>query len=376
MHMPLHTLLLSLMISLLLSIKFCCVLPHTPHKFCKKRNLTPPWTPPPPPPPPFFLLWGIFRSMLRRIMCVHPLLGLLRTNQISMIVKVRFLVLCCVQEGSEAVVEEASGERARPNRNSKRSRAAEFHNLSEKRRRSRINEKMKALQNLIPNSNKTDKASMLDEAIEYLKQLQLQVQMLTIRNGLSLYPMCINGVLNQNQYPIAAMGAYGRNRSPNPNMAGAVHMNQDAFLNAMFTPSNNGPNPKLTSVATFSNIVSSEASADMESAMQPQLHPFQPPISFKENCRAGILSPEQMDGCHSRTKPIGENTAPSNPFVTELSGLRNDTFESCYLRRNQSDTASYPANVDCSLVIPPQSYSAKAGTSASVDSIKTESSNF
>ncbi|RWV94074.1 hypothetical protein BHE74_00003362 [Ensete ventricosum] len=35
---------------------------------------------------------------------------------------------------------------------------------------------MRALQNLIPNSNKTDKASMLDEAIEYLKQLQLQVQ--------------------------------------------------------------------------------------------------------------------------------------------------------------------------------------------------------
>ncbi|KAM5554192.1 hypothetical protein ABKV19_022528 [Rosa sericea] len=28
----------------------------------------------------------------------------------------------------------------------------------------------------IPNSNKTDKASMLNEAIEYLKQLQLQVQ--------------------------------------------------------------------------------------------------------------------------------------------------------------------------------------------------------
>ncbi|KAF8406298.1 hypothetical protein HHK36_008383 [Tetracentron sinense] len=67
--------------------------------------------------------------------------------------------------------------KATPRRSSsKRSRAAEVHNLSEKRRRSRINEKMKALQNLIPNSNKTDKASMLDEAIEYLKQLQLQVQ--------------------------------------------------------------------------------------------------------------------------------------------------------------------------------------------------------
>ncbi|EFJ14236.1 hypothetical protein SELMODRAFT_29179, partial [Selaginella moellendorffii] len=59
---------------------------------------------------------------------------------------------------------------------SKRSRAAEVHNLSERKRRDRINERMKALQELIPNSNKTDKASMLDEAIEYLKLLQHQLQ--------------------------------------------------------------------------------------------------------------------------------------------------------------------------------------------------------
>ncbi|KAK8585010.1 hypothetical protein V6N13_138952 [Hibiscus sabdariffa] len=71
---------------------------------------------------------------------------------------------------------EVPSNQERPRSSSKRSRAAEVHNLSEKRRRSRINEKMKALQNLIPNSNKTDKASMLDEAIEYLKELQLQVQ--------------------------------------------------------------------------------------------------------------------------------------------------------------------------------------------------------
>ncbi|CAI9771260.1 unnamed protein product [Fraxinus pennsylvanica] len=72
--------------------------------------------------------------------------------------------------------EEALPKSTTPQNSSKRTRAAKVHNLSEKRRRSRINEKMKALQNLIPNSNKTDKASMLDEAIEYLKQLQLQVQ--------------------------------------------------------------------------------------------------------------------------------------------------------------------------------------------------------
>ncbi|VVB18240.1 unnamed protein product [Arabis nemorensis] len=64
-----------------------------------------------------------------------------------------------------------------------------------KRRRSKINEKMKALQKLIPNSNKTDKASMLDEAIEYLKQLQLQVQTLAVMNGLGLNPMRLPPVL-------------------------------------------------------------------------------------------------------------------------------------------------------------------------------------
>ncbi|KAL6498249.1 hypothetical protein OROGR_028646 [Orobanche gracilis] len=99
------------------------------------------------------------------------------------------------EEIVEAVVEETAPKPMPPRSSSKRSRAAEVHNLSEKRRRSRINEKMKALQNLIPNSNKTDKASMLDEAIEYLKQLQLQVQMLTMRNGLSIYPICMSGMV-------------------------------------------------------------------------------------------------------------------------------------------------------------------------------------
>ncbi|KAI3460191.1 hypothetical protein Pfo_016854 [Paulownia fortunei] len=92
-----------------------------------------------------------------------------------------------VSSCEESEASEIPANSAQP-RSSKRSRAAEVHNLSEKKRRSRINEKLKALQSLIPNSNKTDKASMLDEAIEYLKQLQLQVQMLTMRNGLSLHP--------------------------------------------------------------------------------------------------------------------------------------------------------------------------------------------
>ncbi|XP_062105681.1 transcription factor PIF4 [Humulus lupulus] len=75
---------------------------------------------------------------------------------------------------------------------SRKSRAAEVHNLSERRRRDRINEKMKALQELIPHSNKTDKASMLDEAIEYLKSLQLQLQVMWMGSGMA--PMMFPGV--------------------------------------------------------------------------------------------------------------------------------------------------------------------------------------
>ncbi|KAJ0436793.1 putative transcription factor bHLH family [Helianthus annuus] len=61
---------------------------------------------------------------------------------------------------------------------SRPSRAAAIHNQSERRRRERINQKMKALQKLVPNANKTDKASMLDEVIDYLKKLQTQVQLM------------------------------------------------------------------------------------------------------------------------------------------------------------------------------------------------------
>ncbi|KAL9227342.1 hypothetical protein vseg_003039 [Gypsophila vaccaria] len=60
----------------------------------------------------------------------------------------------------------------------RKGRAAAVHNQSERRRRDRINQKMKALQKLVPNASKTDKASMLDEVIEYLKQLQAQLQMM------------------------------------------------------------------------------------------------------------------------------------------------------------------------------------------------------
>ncbi|KAJ6805870.1 transcription factor UNE10 isoform X2 [Iris pallida] len=84
----------------------------------------------------------------------------------------------------------------------KRSRAAAVHNQSERRRRDRINQRMRTLQKLVPTSSKTDKASMLDEVIEYLKQLQSQVQMMS-RMG-SMPPMMMPMGMQQFQMSMMA----------------------------------------------------------------------------------------------------------------------------------------------------------------------------
>ncbi|KAJ0237679.1 Transcription factor PIF3 [Hirschfeldia incana] len=114
---------------------------------------------------------------------------------------------------SEDVEGESGGDgrkEAAPSRTgvgSKRSRSAEVHNLSERRRRDRINEKMRALQELIPNCNKVDKASMLDEAIEYLKSLQLQVQFMSMASGYYMPPVMFPpGMGHHYQAAAMAMG--------------------------------------------------------------------------------------------------------------------------------------------------------------------------
>nr|CAB3457069.1 unnamed protein product [Digitaria exilis] len=56
----------------------------------------------------------------------------------------------------------------------RRGQATDPHSIAERLRRERIAERMKALQELVPNANKTDKATMLDEIIDYVKFLQLQ----------------------------------------------------------------------------------------------------------------------------------------------------------------------------------------------------------
>ncbi|CAO1948798.1 unnamed protein product [Urochloa humidicola] len=147
----------------------------------------------------------------------------------------------------------------------RRTRAAEVHNMSERRRRDRINEKMKALQELVPHCNKTDKASILDEAIEYLKSLQMQVQIMWMSTGMA--PMMLTGAhqlmppmsmgLNSACIPPAAQFLSQMQRVP-PFMSSPV-------LNQM---------PHISSAATNAPNVTNQVQTNrMAHPRNPFLHP-------------------------------------------------------------------------------------------------------
>ncbi|KAK8711444.1 hypothetical protein V6N13_146726 [Hibiscus sabdariffa] len=112
-------------------------------------------------------------------------------------------------DDNNAMEEAQETTKAAPSNGSKRKRKPEVHSLSEKRRRDKINKKMRALQELIPNCNKVDKASVLDEAIEYLKTLQLQVQMMSMgSSGVYMTPMMLPAASMQHIHARVPWGGY------------------------------------------------------------------------------------------------------------------------------------------------------------------------
>ncbi|KAK2637832.1 hypothetical protein Ddye_025627 [Dipteronia dyeriana] len=68
----------------------------------------------------------------------------------------------------------------RPRVRARRGQATDPHSIAERLRRERIAERMKALQELVPSCNKTDRAAMLDEIVDYVKFLRLQVKVLSM----------------------------------------------------------------------------------------------------------------------------------------------------------------------------------------------------
>ncbi|KAL0673300.1 hypothetical protein Bca4012_001281 [Brassica carinata] len=139
--------------------------------------------------------------------------------------------------------------RQKPRVRARRGQATDPHSIAERLRRERIAERMKSLQELVPNTNKTDKASMLDEIIEYVRFLQLQVKVLSM----------------------SRLGAAGGIR---PRLNGLTS-DVGGRLNALSVPSNgivngngNAPGSSNESLRTTEQRVAKLMEEDMGSAMQ------------------------------------------------------------------------------------------------------------
>ncbi|KAK3231238.1 hypothetical protein Dsin_003119 [Dipteronia sinensis] len=85
-----------------------------------------------------------------------------------------------------------------------RGSATDPQSLYARKRRERINERLKTLQHLVPNGTKVDISTMLEEAVHYVKFMQLQIKLLSSDDMWMYAPIAYNGYdvcLNQNNSP-------------------------------------------------------------------------------------------------------------------------------------------------------------------------------
>ncbi|MED6181929.1 hypothetical protein PIB30_023952 [Stylosanthes scabra] len=75
-----------------------------------------------------------------------------------------------------------------------RGTATDPQSLYARKRRERINERLRILQNLVPNGTKVDISTMLEEAVNYVKFLQLQIKLLSSDDLWMYAPLAYNGL--------------------------------------------------------------------------------------------------------------------------------------------------------------------------------------
>ncbi|KAJ6315211.1 hypothetical protein OIU78_018654 [Salix suchowensis] len=75
-----------------------------------------------------------------------------------------------------------------------RGAATDPQSLYARKRRERINERLRILQNLVPNGTKVDISTMLEEAVQYVKFLQIQIKLLSSDDMWMYAPIAYNGM--------------------------------------------------------------------------------------------------------------------------------------------------------------------------------------
>ncbi|KAL8154047.1 hypothetical protein V2J09_011807 [Rumex salicifolius] len=96
---------------------------------------------------------------------------------------------------SQEVINEGSKEILNMNgkRRASRGAATDPQSLYARRRRERINERLRILQTLVPNGTKVDISTMLEEAVSYVKFLQLQIKLLSSDETWMYAPLAYSG---------------------------------------------------------------------------------------------------------------------------------------------------------------------------------------
>ncbi|CAN4092143.1 unnamed protein product [Withania somnifera] len=105
---------------------------------------------------------------------------------------------CCSSEDDSNASQELNGGTVSSNTKGKsrasRGAATDPQSLYARRRRERINERLRILQNLVPNGTKVDISTMLEEAVTYVKFLQLQIKLLSSDELWMYAPLAYHGM--------------------------------------------------------------------------------------------------------------------------------------------------------------------------------------
>ncbi|GER42139.1 basic helix-loop-helix (bHLH) DNA-bindingsuperfamily protein [Striga asiatica] len=102
---------------------------------------------------------------------------------------------CCSEDDSNAsrkVNEFSIGSKGKTRAG--RGSATDPQSLYARKRRERINERLRILQKLVPNGTKVDISTMLEEAVQYVKFLQVQIKLLSSDDTWMYAPIAYNGM--------------------------------------------------------------------------------------------------------------------------------------------------------------------------------------
>ncbi|KAL8138490.1 hypothetical protein V2J09_004491 [Rumex salicifolius] len=101
---------------------------------------------------------------------------------------------CSSEDESNLSLELNNGASSNGKSRASRGSATDPQSLYARKRRERINERLKILQTLVPNGTKVDISTMLEEAVQYVKFLQLQIKLLSSDDLWMYAPIAYNGM--------------------------------------------------------------------------------------------------------------------------------------------------------------------------------------